>query len=152
MKILVPTLLGAALLITGCSTTASSVNTEATAVNVNKFAGHDTQAIIKSDGKNLTITFPKLDNHMGENFAKTACQSSFEYVESFKDLESGNMVDVYGGDWRLSNNNCALYVETTSASYTDKQQHRYLLIDGDSFIMSYDKMGRDALIKGTFNK
>lgn len=150
MKLLVPTLIAAALFITGCSTTASSLNTEARAVNVNKFAGHNTKALIKSDGQNLTITFPKLDNNMGENFAKTACQSNFEYIESFKDLQSGNIVDVYGGKWKLSNNNCAHYVETTSASFTHKQQQRYLLVNKKSFVISYDKMGREALIEGNF--
>ena len=138
------------LLITGCSTAATSLDTSATAVNVNKFAGHDTPAQIVSDGKVATVTFPNLDNNMGENFAKTACQSSFEYVDSFKDIESNNDVAVYAGKWKLSNNNCAHFVETRSASFTDEEELRYLLINGENFTIAYDKMGKKPLIQGSF--
>jgi hypothetical protein len=151
MKILIPTALFAAtLLVTGCSSTATSaIDAKTTAYNVNKFAGHDTQAIIKGDGKTVTVTFTKLDNNMGENFAKTACQSSFEYIDTFKNIDSGNDVAVYGGKWKLSNNNCAHYVETTSASFTDDAQMRYFLVDGNDYMIAYDKLGRQPIIEGT---
>jgi hypothetical protein len=150
MKILIPTaLFGAALLMSGCSSTAATaLDAKTTAYNVNKFAGHDTQAIIKGDGKTVTVTFPKLDNNMGENFAKTACQGSFDYIDTFKNIDSGNDVNVYGGKWKLSNNNCAHYVETTSASFTNEEQMRYLLVDGNDYIIAYDKLGREPIIEG----
>ena len=151
MKLLIPALLGATLLITGCSTTTvSNVDTKADALNVNKFAGHNTEAHIKVDGKKATVVFPQLDNNMGENFAKTSCESDFDYIDSFKNLESGNSVAVYGGMWKLSNNNCAHFIEVQSAQFTDQMQMRYLLIDGENFAIAYDKMGLKPIISGNF--
>jgi len=56
MKLLIPALLGATLLATGCSTAVvQNIDTQANALNVNKFAGHDTKAQIKVEGKTATI-------------------------------------------------------------------------------------------------
>jgi hypothetical protein len=158
-KIVITVATIATLFVSGCSmksaTEASAPSAKSgsgLAINVNKMSGQDTPFDLNMDANKLTLSFPKLDNFTEKDFQKTSCKSTFEYEKSFVDPASDESVYIYSGSWSSANNNCALYVERVSSTFSDESSPRYVLVGQSGFIMSYDMLGRDPIIKGSFSK
>ncbi|MBE0495907.1 MAG: hypothetical protein IBX45_05815 [Campylobacterales bacterium] len=137
----------------GCATpSAPKASTlQGTAANVNKMAPQSTAVTLVAEGKNVTITFPSLQNNTGEGFAATPCQATFALVGSHENGLTKSVTHVYQGSF-VANGNCALFTEQPSTTYTKTQVPRFAHLEsakeGWEMRISEDVAGKSLLIAG----
>lgn len=120
--------------------------------NVDRMKGQKSPLVLNAADKSVTLTLPELNNNMGEGNAPTVCEATFKPV-GLGFVEAGeHRMMVFQGSWPAANNNCALYVQRTSATFTSEASPRYLILEpkgnGYEVLMSWDSLGRQAILQG----
>jgi|GEM_PF-3000869 len=154
MKSLYTALIALALLgFTGCAapSTPKASTLQGTAANVNKMAPQSTVMTLTTEGNNATIAFPNLQNNTGAGLTATPCHGTFTLVGSHANALTKSVTHVYQGGF-IANNNCALFTEQSSTTYTDVQTPRFAHLEstkeGWEIRISEDLAGKSLLIVG----
>lgn len=119
--------------------------------NVGKMAPHATNIKLTINKDSLHILFPNLQNNTGDNFQKSPCEATFNYLKSGENSLLETKSHLYKGTFK-ANNNCALFTEQPSLSYDLSSETQYVKIEqsssGWSFQLSKDIAGKKPIIQG----